>query len=413
MLFEMKKIIFHIFFSFIIICCVPFFTNADTEEPAGFEEIKRNALELDQTSNGFYIGLERVLLLTPDSILILDGKNTHEDGENSGIAGLTFRFGASDKKVISSRIETAWQKGQKNISLKLGYDNPVMGLAMTGIKGLTNPEIVRIQDLNVVESSTVTEDVLIGTSNVIKTYDRTTTTTSTVIVRETHFATPDGFLLDLYLNIFYRLDINLGSSYWESENWDEIGYHASLSWKLTKDDIIGGHGAHVGDETQGGIFFKKRFSSFSDIFKKGRSFKGGQKPALIKRLAYSSFGTPPIKILTANEYQKDKREVRTETKKEEIKVVIPDSPVISAFSVSSPAPGELDIDVLTASDPNGSIVFWSVSSNIDGLLASGTWPIALPYNIISLFTNGTHILTATVTDNDGNTGTATTSVNMP
>lgn len=408
----MKKSIWNIFITFCFICSISLFARAD-EEPERFDEIKRNALELDQTSDGFYIGLERVLFLTPESILILDAKNTNDDGENSGLAGLTFRFGATEKKVFSSRIETAWQKGQKNISLKLGYDNPLLGLAMTGIKGVTDPEFVRTQDLQVVESSTTSEDTLISRANAVRTYERTTTTTSTVNVRETRFATPDGLLLDIYLNMFRQLDVNLGGSYWESESWNETGFHVSLAWHLTQDDIIGSQGAHVGGETEGGIFFKKRFSSFGDLFKKGRSFKDGKKPSLMKRLMSTSFSTPPIKILTASEYNEDKQEVRTEVKKEEVRVIVPDSPVVSSFVLDKPAPGELGIDSVTASDPDGTIVSWSVRSNLDGLLASGSWPIVLPYSFLHVFSNGTHTITFTVRDNDGNTGSARRTVVMP
>ena len=95
------------------------------------QDLKKNAIEINPMSDGVYIGLERVLVDTSSALLILDAKNTTQNGKSFGQAGLTYRLGINDKKLFSSRIQTAWQEGQNNIAVKAAYDNPFFGLAVT------------------------------------------------------------------------------------------------------------------------------------------------------------------------------------------------------------------------------------------------------------------------------------------
>ena len=97
---------------------IPFFkTFLYSDE---LQNLKKNAIEINPMSDGVYIGLERVLVDSSSTILVLDAKNTTQSGKSFGQAGLTYRLGISDKKLFSSRVQTAWQEGQNNITIKAG-----------------------------------------------------------------------------------------------------------------------------------------------------------------------------------------------------------------------------------------------------------------------------------------------------
>ncbi|MBN1521513.1 MAG: hypothetical protein JW928_03185, partial [Candidatus Aureabacteria bacterium] len=330
------------FIFFILFSSLCFSEDADVSDD--LKDFKKNALEINPMSDGIYIGLERVLLTTPSSLLILDAKNTTQSGKSFGQAGLTYRLGMTDKKLFSSRLQTAWQEGQKNIALKAGYDNPLFGFSVTGIKGLTDPEVVSSRDIQSTLLSSDTQETFTGTEGSYDVYERTTTTSNRVNMEETRFATPDGILVDIHLNVFRRLSFDVGGSYWESDSWDETGYHAALSWALTQDDLVGGHLAHVNDRTEGGVFYKKRFSDFGDIFRKGDPLPEGEERPLIQKMAAVPFSTPPIKILTAHEYVEETQETRTSISTEEIRVKRNNPPSITLFDAVSPVgvPGFLN-----------------------------------------------------------------------
>jgi hypothetical protein len=255
-----------------------------------------------------------------------------------------------------------------------------------------------------------------------------------MFIKETRFATPDGIMLDININLWKQFNFSFGGSHWEVDDWQENGYHANFSWQLTKTDMIGGHIANLNNETEGGISFKKRFSSFSDIFKIGDPIDNiTDSTPLIQRMALISLATPPIRIITAAEYIQEKTETRIETTTEEIRVkkeqtppaALPSvpsdtlpatnqAPTITTFQISPIAAGApgFTIDSVSASDPDGSISTYTITSSIDGTLESGNWPLT-PHAVGVKTSSQTHTITLRVTDNSGASTSASSNVNIP
>jgi hypothetical protein len=376
--------------------------GSEGEEP----DIYRNVLDLNPTSDGFYVGYERVLHYSPTALFSFDVRNTIKDGDDFGRAGFTWRYGLSDNRIISSRIETAWIDGQNNLTAKVGFDTPLFGISVTGVRSLSDPEITNTQE-TIVSSDSTSEDTLTDTSGGYEYYDRTTTTTNDVIVRESKFATPDGILLDINFNFLKQFHLSLGGSYWEVDDWNETGCHGNLSWQLTQSDAVGGHAAHVNGETEGGIYYRKSFSSLGDLFKPGEPLSGDEAAnrPLLQRLSTVPYATPPIKIMTVSNYVEEREEVQVETETTEYRVRVNRPPQVSLFEVFG-QPGMIEVFELQASDPDGRIVSYEIVSNIDGVIASGSWPSS--WSIISpSASSGTHTISVRLRDNDGDVTTYT------
>ena len=368
--------------------------NSVVEDP---DDIYKNVLDINPTSDGFYIGYERVLLFSEGAILVFDVKNTTESGDDFGRSGFTFRYGFTPDSIFSSRIETAWIDGHNNIAFKVGYDSPFMGISLTGVKSLSDSEVLQSED-TVISSSSVSADTKTGSSGSYDNYRRDTSTTNQVSVKETKFATPDGIILDINFNVFKQFNLTLGGSHWEVDDWSETGYHGNIAWNITKGDTIGGHVANIDGNTEGGIYYKKRFNSLGDIVKKGAPFTSTEAPPLFNRIAATPFSTPPIKIMTSSEFVETHEEVKVEETTETFQVRKP-MPEIITYDLQTSAmfPGEV-VYSIEANDPDGSIVYWSITSN-GNVMESGTSATASHF---FTDTNGTHTYVLTVRDNDGN-----------
>lgn len=382
----------------------------------GNNTLYKNALEINPTSDGYYIGYERLFPIGNNAIIFFDAKNTAESGEDFGRSGLSCRYSFRDTSLFSARVETAWIDGQHNIGTRLGYDNRFFGLAVTSIQSLSDPIIERTEETitNQTSSSTNTYSQRNGDFEV---YDRSSTSTQTVVVRESRFATPDGLMVDLNFNLFRFFNFSLGWSRWESDNWEEDGLQSQLSCQLTSTDSIGGHYARVDDNEEGGVYYKKRFNSLQDIFRKGDPVEPGTDAPLLHRFASVPFSTPPIRLITAQSYVEQRTETRVNETHEDVLVYSPVNvpPVISGFVVDAwplggmPA-GQIEVMQITANDPDGHLVSWSVTSNRDGLLGRGSWP----FTFLSRTTNytGNHVITVTVTDDSGGTCTSTQTISV-
>jgi len=392
---NIKKIIFYLIF-ILLFSILPLYaeSNSVVEDP---DDVYKNVLDLNPTSDGFYIGYERVLFFSKGAILVFDVKNTSEHGDDFGRSGLTFRYGLTPDDIISSRIETAWIDGHNNIAVKIGYDSPFMGISITGVRSLSDSEVLQSED-TVLSSTSVSTDTRTGSSGAYDNYQKDTTTTNQVSVKETKFATPDGILIDLNFNVFKQFNLTLGGSHWKKDDWSETGYHGNISWNITKTDTIGGHVANIDGNTEGGLYYRKRFNSLGDIFSKGEPFGPTETPILFNRIASTPFSTPPIKIMTSSEFIETHEEVKVEKTTETYQVRNP-MPEIVTYNLQTAAafPGEV-VYSIEASDHDGSIVYWSIISN-GHIKASGTSETAS--NFFN-DTNGTHTYILTVRDNDGN-----------
>jgi len=378
------------------------------------DNIYKNVLDLNPTSEGFYIGYERVLFFSKGAIFIFDVKNTSENGDDFGRTGFTFRYGMTPKSVLSTRLETAWIDGHNNIAFKIGYDAPLMGLSLTGVQSLSDSEVLRSED-TVLSSSSVSTDTRTGSSGAYDNYRKDTTTTNQVSVKETKYATPDGILIDLNFNVFKQFNLTLGGSHWKKDNWSETGYHGNFSWNITKGDTIGGHIANIDGNTEGGLYYRKKFNSLGDIFHKGESFDPSEEPSLFNKVASTPFSTPPIRIMTSSEFIETHEEVKVEKTTETYKKRKPESvdtnPTITTYDIASTgfSAGEVGYDI-NGTDSNGNIVFWKLVSSASGLISSGA---NLPY--ADTFNNGATGMTTftlTIRDNDGNETSEAKTINV-
>lgn len=398
---------------FLLFFLILFFNIAFAEDmmkkysPDNNEDIYKNVFEINPTSDSCYVAYERVLYYTGEMFFQIDARNTVKKGDDFGRAGITFRYALTPDSVISSRMESAWIDGQNNLTLKCGFDSPAFGFSVTGVKSLSDPEVVYSEEV-VNSSSSTYEDTLTGESDGYANYNRETTTTSQVTVTESRFATPDGILLDFNINLFKQFNFTFGSSYWEVDDWNEIGYHANLNWQITKGDAIGAHGAHIDGETEGGVYYRKSFSSFGDIFKPGEPISGSAPSMpLIQRLATVPYSTPNIKIMTAATYTEKKEEVKVEKETTEVKVKTNNPPKINSVGLIN-GTGSGSIHSIDATDSDGRIEKWEIfitptPSFISGQ-TSGSWPFDHP---IFISGSGLYTVTTRVTDNDGDSSSVT------
>ena len=396
----------------LIIISIFFFNILNAKENSVVKDsdnVYKNILDLNPTSEGFYAGYERVLFFSKGAILVFDVKNTAENGDDFGRSGFTFRYGITPKAVFSSRLETAWIDGHNNIAFKIGYDSPFVGLSVTGVQSLSDSEILQSED-TILSSSSVSTDIKTGSSGAYDNYRRDTTTTNQVSVKETKYATPDGILIDLNFNFLKQFNLSLGGSHWEVDDWSETGYHGNFSWDITKGDTIGGHIANIDGNTEGGIYYRKKFNSLGDIFQKGEPFSPTEEPDLFDKLAFTPFSTPPIRIMTSSVYVETHTETQveetTETyQKRKPEPVDPD-PKITRFDITtqSAGVGRYNID---GEDEDGTISSWKIvivraagpDTVITGtsLSATGTFLAA-----------GNTTIHLTIYDNDGNYATDST-----
>ena len=396
-----------IVFIFILILSVPSAFAKESSDVEDHNNVYKNVIDINPTSDGFYVGYERVLLFSKYAFLVFDVKNTSESGDDFGRSGFTFRYGPSPKTVISSRLETAWIDGHHNIAFKLGYDSPFLGCSLTGVKSLSDSETLQSEDTTLSSSSTST-DTKTGSSGAYDNYRKDITTTNEVSVKETKYATPDGILLDLNFNFFKQLNLTIGGSYWTVDDWSETGVHGSLSWDITKGDSIGAHVANIDGNTEGGIFYRKKFNSLGDIFTKGAPFSKSEQPALFTRLASTAYSTPPIKIMTSSEYVETHEEVKIEKTTETYQQRKP-LPEITQFNVTDGA-GTIEANYeIDGTDPDGNIVSWTITSSGGVFHKSGT---QLPASGSMNGQSGTYTFTLTITDNDGNQDSATTTATI-
>lgn len=396
------------------------FSDEDITDPDSIQY--KNSFELNPTSEGFYVGYERFMPFSDKALLIFDIKNTAENGDDFGKAGFTYRFGLNPDNLLTGRLEAGWIDGHKNFSVRFAYDNQFFGCTLTRVKSLTDPETIKTEE-TVISSQDASSDTMTGSRGDYDVYNRQTVTTTRTRVRETRQATPDGYMFDLNFNYFTSFNLSLGASRFESEDWKEDGYHANLSLNLTQSDAIGAHYARIDDNEEGGIYYKKFFNSFGDIFARGKPLKKGQKIPLLRKFAKVPFGTPPIRIITASEYVEEHTEVTQGTKNEEVLVYNPPvvsqaAPVIDNVSIISGGPGSGIglITVLEASDPNDDIVSWSyvVTEAGTGMVLnsySGSWPAALPI-VGTGGTSGSYNYTITVTDSTGRSDSFTQNLNF-
>ncbi len=408
----MKNNLFFFLFLFIIL---PF---AAEESLSGIpasafknDTLYKNAIEINPTSEGYYLGYERLFPVGNNAIIFFDAKNTAKNGDDFGRSGLSLRYSFMDKALFSARLESAWIEGQHNIGARFGFDNRLFGLSLTGIKSLSDPEIQHSEEI-VTDQNSSSSDTFSQRRGDYDVYDRATTTTQTILVKETRFATPDGFMVDLNCNLFNFFNFSMGWSHWESDDWKEDGLQSQMNWQLTSTDSIGGHYARVNDDEEGGIYYKKRFNSMKDIFRRGAPLEPGSDTPLLQRFASVPFSTPQIRLITAQRYVKKRIETRVEKTHDEILVYRKESepPVIAAFAMT-PKPFAADIiyvSALSVSDPDGSIASWTLTSSIDGTIGNGSWPLSISQEF--LVSPGSHTLSLTVTDNDGNTARATCTV---
>jgi hypothetical protein len=387
--------------------------NAAEQPPRSVPVQYNNSFEVNPTSESCYLGYERLMHWGDKAILSYDITNTCKQGDDFGRTGLTWRWSFQNKHLYSARLETAWIEGLHNMALRLGYDNRFFGCILTGIKSLSDPETIHTQETVLDESASFT-DTFTGTRGQNDVYDRAITTTRHMLIKETRNATPDGILCDIDFNFFKQFHFSAGGSYWKKEQWNETGFHTNVTWQLTQSDIIGGHFAKIGDNQEGGIFYKKRFNSFRDIFRVGPSYAPGEDSSLLERFSAIPFSLPPIRIITAQTYVKKHQETRVQVDHEERLVQNNKPPVINSFSIVpvGVAAKVFQVTSLNAADPDGTIVSWSLRSNRDGVLRNSAWPPPSTPFSVSTSTSGLHTITLTVTDNQGESSSADASVNV-
>lgn len=312
----------------IVVAFVIFFLRVDLSYAEALEEdedlggIDKNAVEFIYTSEGFFVGAERVLKMTDKYLFLLDAKNKAQTGDVFGRAGLTYRLGIDDDQVFSSRIEGAWHAGQYNISLKAAYDRKLFGITVTGVMGLSDPGDIESTDLNSVEVSSTVDHIFLFHDDEGYHYDKRTTTTNRVDVKEKWLAAPDGVMGEININAFKVLSILIGGSYWTFEDWHEAGAHGAISWQMTEDDDVGAQVAYVDEKTEAGLFYKRRFSTFRELvrFDSKRTTSDG---SLLFRKARDPFGTPMIPILGSYGFNVGVQELRNVITTEEVVSLTP------------------------------------------------------------------------------------------
>lgn len=263
------------------------------------------SVDVHPTDDSFFMGVERTFLFEDKSFLQFDAKNTVENNEDFGRAGVSFRYAFSDSSVFSSRLETAWIEGFQNIGMKMAMDFPGFGLSITGVKSLSDSEIVDSQEFIISEDSELSS-VLIDSQSDGDVFQQSLKSISTVLIEDTVIGTHDSVTIDLFFRFLDHWQLEVGGSYLEMDDWDGAEYHAGLICQLSDIETLGLQIVHkpeddfYEDETEGGIFYKKRFSNLRDLFSRDGANPMAKTP-LLKQLINIPFSTPPMKLMTVTE----------------------------------------------------------------------------------------------------------------